>query len=292
METKTCRGYKYTKPPPPTSPTSPFSPPTQNRPKRGGIQPPIHLLLLSLSLRGSAMVEKASAVARKLDVSVGRCSTSPYGSGGLPSPTSLLDRAALHAPRRAACGGTATRAGRARHPGGARGAGGGGGAKPRCPPSPSRRRRRRRPRGRHHHPARAEAGGLGARVQRAVRHQPVWLRRRGGVPGGGVPGVLRPLPAAARRQGHLHVQRGARLLQHGVPLPRHRQRRVPTGEGPEAPRRRRRRPEGYPQQGLRRPINRGGGDRRIAVLRRRPDLLHHRNRSRLISRKKGKTPRL
>lgn len=98
METKTCRGYKYTKPPPPTSPTSPFSPPTQNRPKRGGIQPPIHLLLLSLSLRGSAMVEKASAVARKLDVSVGRCSTSPYGSGGLPSPTSPLDRAALHAP--------------------------------------------------------------------------------------------------------------------------------------------------------------------------------------------------
>ncbi|KAF0921373.1 hypothetical protein E2562_006945 [Oryza meyeriana var. granulata] len=41
------------------------------------------------------MVEKASAVARKLDVSAGRCSSpwQPDGSG-LPSPTSPLDRAA------------------------------------------------------------------------------------------------------------------------------------------------------------------------------------------------------
>lgn len=163
---------------------------------------------------------------------------------------------------------------------------------PRCPPSPSRRRRRRRPPRPPPPPARAPRGWRSrSSVQRAVRHQPVGS-------GGAAAFRWRSSWRAATSAGGRSTARtsscteGARLLQHGVPLPRHRQRRVPTGEGPEAPRRRRRRPEGYPQQGLRRPINRGGGDRRIAVLRRRPDLLHHRNRSRLISRKKGRTPRL
>jgi hypothetical protein len=129
---------------------------------------------------------------------------------------------------------------RARDPGGAGGRG-----------PAARRRRRRRAEG-VHPAARGAAGGIGARVQRAVRHQsvrrpgvrPGRRRRWSGVPRGGVPLVLRHVPPGAGREGRLHVPRGARLLQHGVPVPRHRERRVPGGgggEGAEAPRGGRRR---------------------------------------------------
>jgi hypothetical protein len=163
--------------------------------------------------------------------------------------------------------------------------------------APPRRRRRRRgardpggARGRGPAAARAEgvhpaargaAGGVGARVQWALRHQPVRRRRPGprparrrrGVPRRGVPVVLRHVPAGAGREGHLHVPRGESLLQHGVPVPRHGERRVQGGQGAQAPRRR--------VQDF------GRGDGRLGVQRRRrwrwrADLLHHRHRRRLM----------